>query len=132
MAENQKQILHTEETVVAGEPDAVVSQSQTTVPGVVPVQPVAQVPYGAPVQPVVPVAQTTVQTAGTDVPRGDRVVAHNVAHTVVDPAATKAANVDWLGRTIWFIVGLMAALLAIRFVLLLAGADETAGFAQLI
>ncbi len=127
--DNQRKVVRSEETIVAGEPDqAVVSQTQTAAaPGYVPVAPA---PGVAPVAPVA--AQTTVETTATGAPRGDRVVAHNVAHAVVDPAAEKAAGVDWFGRTVWFIVGLMAALLAIRFILLLAGANEDAGFAQLI
>ena len=32
----------------------------------------------------------------------------------------------------WFVVGVMAVLLALRFILLLAGANESAGFAQLV
>jgi hypothetical protein len=55
-----------------------------------------------------------------------------VAERVVDPAAEKAAAVDWVSRFVWFIIGVMDILLAIRFVLLLAGANPDAGFAQLI
>jgi len=62
----------------------------------------------------------------------EQVVSHNVAETAVNPAAERAAAVDWVNRVIWFIVGIMAALIAIRFALLLAGANENAGFAQLI
>ena len=123
--DNQRQVQRSEETIVAGEPNQAVV-SQTTTPG-----------YVAPVQPVVPAAgyvapvqQTTV--SATEAPVGDRVVSHSVAERVIDPAAEKAAGVGWLNRVIWFIVGLMAVLLAIRFVLLLTGANENAGFAQLI
>lgn len=73
----------------------------------------------------------TGQTQPTAAP-GNQVVAHNVAQKVVDPAAEKAAGVDWLGRLIWFLVGLFSILLLIRFGLLAAGANESAGFAQLI
>ena len=37
-----------------------------------------------------------------------------------------------MGRLVWFLVAVLEVLLAIRFVLLLAGANEGAGFAQLI
>jgi uncharacterized protein YggT (Ycf19 family) len=55
-----------------------------------------------------------------------------VSDSVVDPAANKTATVEWVSKVVWFIVGLMAALLAIRFVLLAVGANENAGFAKLI
>jgi hypothetical protein len=55
-----------------------------------------------------------------------------VSDKVVDPAADKAATVDLVSKIVWFVVGLMAALIAIRFVLLAVGANESAGFAKLI
>lgn len=127
MADNQRQVVRSEETLIAGEPNQAVVTQQTTAATPGAVAPGAAPVYGQPVA-----AQTTVQATGADVPRGDRVVSHQVAETYVDPAGEKAANVDWLGRIVWFIVGLMAALLAIRFVLLMTGANEETGFAQLI
>ena len=59
-------------------------------------------------------------------------VAHNVSERVIDPAADRAATVDWINRLVWLVVGVMAVLLVIRFALLAAGANESAGFAQLI
>lgn len=108
MANDMKQVTRSEETVVAGAPQ------QTVV-----TQPPAP---GAPVQAVV-----------TETPApGDRVVARNVSQAVLDPAAERAATVDWFGRVVWFLVGVLDALLAIRFVLLASGANEDVGFAQLI
>src|SRR5207237_5211247 len=80
--------------------------------------------------PVVPAAQTTVQATTT--PPGDRVVSRTAAEAVVDPAAERAATVDWVSRLIWFLVGVLDVLIAIRFVLLMAGANAAVGFAQLI
>src|SRR3954471_1885585 len=123
MDDNQQQIIRNEETVVAGQPAAdqtVVSQTQRAVGD----PPVAGVSDRSAVQ-------TTTTTAETAAPR-DEVVAHNVAERVVDPAAEKAAAVDWVSRLVWFVVGVMSVLLALRFILLLAGANETSGFAQLI
>jgi hypothetical protein len=122
MDDNQQQIIRNEETVAAGQPEAdqtVVSQTQREV--------------GNPPVAGVATDRSTVQTTTTAAtPPSDQVVSHNVAERVVDPAADRAAGVDWAIRFVWFIVGLMAALIAIRFVLLLAGANESAGFAQLI
>jgi len=119
---DMRRVVRDEETVVAGAP------AQETVVTQTPGAPVAPVTPVAPVQPVVPVQQTTVATT----PPGDRVVARNVSEAVVDPAADRAATVDWLGRVVWFLVAVLEVLLAMRFVLLLAGANEGAGFAQLI
>ena len=113
--DNTREVLRSEETVVAGAPErTTVSQTETSV-GAAPVA-------GA----------STVQTTTASTTPSDRVVSHNVAERVVDPAADKAASVDWINRLIWFIIGLMAALIAIRFVLLATGANESAGLAQLV
>jgi hypothetical protein len=77
-------------------------------------------------------SQGTVQRTTTSEGPSDQVVSHNVAENVVDPAADKAATVNWIKNLIWFIVGVLSILLLIRFVLLAAGANESAGFAQLI
>ena len=116
---DMRRVVRDEETVVAGAPAQETVVTQTPAAPVAPVQPVA---------PAVPVQQTTVATT----PPGDRVVARNVSEAVVDPAADRAATVDWLGRVVWFLVAVLEVLLAMRFVLLLAGANEGAGFAQLI
>jgi YggT family protein len=128
MDENQRQVIRNEETVVAGEPDQTTVQQtrtesvDTTSAG------------GARVYQTPTASQTTVQTTTTDATTtpSDQMVSRNVAERVVDPAAEKAATVDWVSRVIWFIVGLMAVLLLFRFVLLAAGADPSAGFAQFI
>jgi hypothetical protein len=122
--DNQRQIVRNEETVVAGDADrTVVSQTQSSTGTAATTAPATAAPA---------VGQSTVQTTTQSSAPSERVVAHNVAERVVDPAAEKAAGVDWVNRLIWFIVGLMAALLLIRFGLLAAGANEAAGFSQLI
>ncbi|HET7078231.1 MAG TPA: hypothetical protein VFM49_12365 [Chloroflexia bacterium] len=118
---DMRRVVRDEETVVAGAP------AQETVVTQTPGAPVAPVTPAAPVQPV---PQTTVAT--TTPPPGDRVVARTASEAVVDPAMDRAATVDWVGRLVWFLVAVLEVLLAIRFVLLLAGANEGAGFAQLI
>ena len=124
MADDMKRVVRQEETVVAGAP---AQQTVVTQQPAVPAVPV--VPAGTPVVPTAPVAQTTVQTAPA---AGDRLVSRTATEAVVDPAAERAATVDWVGRLIWFLAGVLEVLLAIRFVLLIAGANEAAGFAQLI
>lgn len=115
---NQEQIIRNEETVVSGQPqETVVSQTERSV-GNPPVSGVAN--------------QATYQTTTRETAPSQEVVSHNVAETVVNPAAERAATVDWVNRFIWFVVGVIAALIAIRFGLLLAGANENTGFAQLI
>ena len=115
--DNTREVLRSEETVVAGQPEqTTVRQTETSV-GATPA-PVAN--------------QSTVQTTTATSTPQDRVVSRSVAERVVDPAAEKAATVDWVNRLIWFIIGLMVALIAIRAILLGTGANEAAGFAQLI
>jgi uncharacterized protein YggT (Ycf19 family) len=123
MGDNERQIIRNEETVVSGEPDqTTVSQTQATT-GETVTTPATTAPVAS---------ANTVETTTTSAAPSDRMVSHNVREAVVDPAAEKAAAVDWVSRLVWFIAGLMAILLAIRFVLLAAGANESAGFAQLM
>ena len=118
--DNTRQVMRSEETVVAGQPEqTTVSQTETSMGAGAATTPVAA-------------NQSTVQTTTASTTPSDRVVSHNVAERVVDPAADKAASVGWINRLIWFIIGLMVALIAIRFVLLATGANESAGLAQLI
>ncbi|MGI8587204.1 MAG: hypothetical protein ACR2M0_05885 [Chloroflexia bacterium] len=126
MSDDMKRVVRDEETVVAGTPQEVVV---TQTPGVAPV-----VPGVAPVAPVVPaVAPMPVQTTVAQTPApADRVVSRSVTQAVNDPALNRAENVDWFSRAIWFLVGLLDVLLAIRFVLLLVGANASSGFSQLI
>jgi hypothetical protein len=125
MSDDVRQVVRNEEIVVAGDPPQTVT-TQTTAGGVVPAAPVAPV---AGVTPVVPATASTVQTTTTP---GDRVVSHNVAVSDINPAEEKAANMGWLNSLVWFIAGLIIALLAIRFVLAMTGANPDAGFANLI
>ncbi len=120
MDDNTRQVVRSDETVIAGQPEkTVVSQTSTSTAAAAPLTPVAG-------------QAATVQTTSATTAPSDRVVAHNYAERVIDPAADKAAAVGWVNKLIWFIVSVMAVLLAIRFVLLLAGADPNAGFANLI
>ncbi len=122
MGDNQRQVIRNEETMVEGEPqESVVSQTTVGTPGVVGTTPVAPTPVGS---------ATTVQTSSTA--PSDRVMQRNVAEQVIDPASEKLAAVDWFSRIVWFLVGIMSILLLLRFVLLAAGANESAGFAQLV
>jgi hypothetical protein len=128
MDDNTRQVLRSEETVVAGEPaKTTVSQTSTSTNAAtgVPVAPAAT---------VAPAAQqaATVQTTTARTGPSDRVVAHNVSERVIDPAADKAAAVGWVNKLIWFIVGVMAVLLLIRFVLQLGPVNSDNGFAKLI
>ena len=68
----------------------------------------------------------------TSTPPGDRVVSHTEAVADINPAAERAANMGWVNSLVWFLAGLIIALLAIRFILALTGADPSVGFASLI
>ena len=125
MSDDVRKVVRNEETVVAGDPPQQVV-TQTTTGGVAPVAPVVP---AAPVAPVVPAA-TVQQTTTT--PPGDRVVSHSEAVSDINPPVEKAATVGWLNAVVWFIAGLIIALLAIRFVLAMTGANPDAGFAELI
>ena len=122
MSDDVRRVVRNEETVVAGDPPQQVV-TQTTAGGLMPVAPVAPV---APVIPAATVQQTTMSTPG------DRVVSHTEAVSDINPAQEKAANVGWLNSVVWFIAGLIIALLAIRFILAMTGANPDAGFADLI
>src|SRR5215207_3979762 len=117
MSDDVRKVVRSEETLVAGDPPQQVV-TQTTAGGVVPVVP------AAPVAPVVPAA-TVQQTTMT--PPGDRMVAHTEAVSDINPAEEKAANIGWLNSIVWFIAGLLIALLAIRFILAMTGASPDAG-----
>jgi hypothetical protein len=113
-----RHVVREEQTVAAGEP------AQTTVSETV--TPAAPVVNAAPVAP----AAATVQTTTTQ--PGDRVVQHQVAVSDVNPAAERAANMGWVNSLVWFLAGLIIAVLAIRFILAMAGADPGTGFVNLI
>jgi hypothetical protein len=136
MDDNTRQVMRSEETMVSEDPEqTTVSQTTTSAATATPdAAPAAVVATAATPVTDAPAAatETTVQSTTASAAPSDRVVSHQVSEKVVDPAAEKAATVGWFNRLIWFIVGIMEVLLAIRFVLLLAGADPTAGFAQLI
>jgi len=133
LGDSPQYIQHSEETVEAGQPEQqVVQQTQQTTR----TDPTAGTVRPAPVvaaTPAAPVANaSTVQTTTRSDAPSDQVVQRNVADTVVDSAADRAAAVDWVTRVVWFVIGLMDVLIAIRFVLLATGANEDAGFAKLI
>jgi len=66
------------------------------------------------------VQQTTTQPNGTQVER------HDVSRS------TQTSGVVIAQRVIWFIAGVINTLIAIRFVLLLLGANQSAGFVDFI
>jgi uncharacterized protein YggT (Ycf19 family) len=113
-------VVREEETVAAGEP-VQTTVSQTTTP----VAPATPVVTPAPVAPV-----STVQTTASQ--PGDQVVQRQVAVSDVNPAAERAANMGWVNSLVWFLAALIIAVLAIRFVLAMAGADPGTGFVSLI
>jgi len=59
-------------------------------------------------------------------PNGAQVQRHNVSRT------SKTSGVVITQRLVWFIVGVIDALIAIRFILLLLGANQSAGFVDFI
>jgi YGGT family len=115
-----RHVVREEQTVAAGEP-AQTTVSETVTPGV----PAAPVVNAAPVQPAATVQTTTTQP-------GDQVVQHQVAVSDVNPTAERAANMGWVNSLVWFLAGLIIAVLAIRFILAMAGADPGTGFVNLI
>ena len=66
------------------------------------------------------VRETTTQTGDTSVDR------QTVAKRVYTPGVVIAQ------RIVWFIVGLISVIIALRFVLLLLGANQSAGFVEFI
>src|SRR5438105_4799849 len=120
MDDNQQQIIRNEEHVEAEQPEQTVVSETERNAGYPPVTGVAD--------------SSTVRTSTTTATTEpvNEYASHNVAETVRDPAAERLAAVDWVTRVVWFLVAVAAALLAIRFALLLAGANENTGFAQLI
>jgi hypothetical protein len=64
-------------------------------------------------------------------PGGERVVRSEHV-SVPSAAAQRSAGVERAKQVIYFIFGVVEALLAIRFVLLLLGANEASGFVRLI
>lgn len=128
MSDDVRKVVRSEETVVAGDPPQQVV-TQTTAGGVVPV---AAVPPAAPVVPATPMVPAATVQQTTTTPPGDRVVSHTEAVSDIHPAEERAASVGWLNSVVWFIAGLIIALLAIRFILAMTGANPDAGFAELI
>jgi hypothetical protein len=117
MSDDVHQVVRNEETVVAGQPPQTVVSETTTAP---------LAPAAVSVAPVASTVQT-IQTTPSD-----QVVAHKVAYSDINPAAERAANVGWVNSAVWLLAGLLIALLAIRFLLALTGADPHVGFAALI
>src|SRR5437763_9898913 len=119
LGDSQEYISHTEDSVESGQPEPeVVSQTQsstTTDPTVGTVRPAPEATYIAPA----PAAnQSTVQTTTTAERPGAQVYNRTVSDQVVNPAANRAAAVDWVSGLVWFVIGVLAVLVAIRFVLL--------------
>jgi len=70
--------------------------------------------------------QTTEIQETTTQPNGARVDRQTVSRS------TQTSGVVIAQRIIWFIVGIINALIAIRFILLLLGANQSAGFVDFI
>lgn len=125
MGDNYQRVVRSEETVEADPQPQQTTVRQTQVD-------TGNTPVG--VVPPANATQSTVQSTTSTTARSPRtgVEARNVAETYVDPAAERSAAVDWVNKLVWLIAGVMAVLLVIRFALLAAGANEDAGFAQLV
>ena len=119
MTADMRHVVRQDETVVAGgpAPETVV----TAGPAVV----VAGTP-GTAAPPLTVVRPVTAPAPG------NWAVSRNRTEAVVDPAADRAALVGWISGVVWLVAGVLDALIAIRFVLLLVGADAAVGFAKLI
>ncbi len=59
-------------------------------------------------------------------------VVENRLHVMPTPAEQQLAKLERAKQIVWFIVGLIVALLALRFVLLALGANPANGFASFI
>ena len=70
--------------------------------------------------------QTTEVHEAVTQPNGVQVNQHTVSRTSSTPGIVLAQ------RIIWFIVGLIDVIIAIRFILLLLGANQSAGFVDFI
>jgi len=70
--------------------------------------------------------QTTEVHETTTQPNGLNVQRHDVTRT------SQLSGISVAQRIIWFIVGVIDVLIAIRFVLLLLGANQSAGFVDFI
>ena len=70
--------------------------------------------------------QTTEVHETTTRPNGVEVQRHDISHS------TQTSGLVIVQRFIWFIVGVIDVLIAIRFVLLLLGANQSAGFVDFI
>jgi len=64
-------------------------------------------------------------------PAGEQVV-HSERVSLPSPAARRSANVSRAKQILYFIFGVIEALLAVRFALLVLGANEASGFVRLI
>ncbi|HEY8886044.1 MAG TPA: hypothetical protein VIM31_00905 [Candidatus Microsaccharimonas sp.] len=72
------------------------------------------------------IEQTTEVHETTTQPNGVQVRRQNISRT------TQTSGIVIAQRFIWFIAGVIDALIAIRFVLLLLGANQSAGFVDFI
>ena len=121
MTADMRHVVRQDETVVAGGP------AQETVVTAGP----AVVVAGAPGTAAPPLAVVRPIPVTAPAP-GNWAVSRNRTEAVVDPAADRAALVGWINGVVWLVAGVLDALIAIRFVLLLVGADAAVGFAKLI
>lgn len=74
-----------------------------------------------------------VQEEVVQTPTGaDATVVENRVSVAPTPAEQQLASLDRAKQIVWFIVGLIVALIALRFVLLVLGANPDNGFASFI
>ncbi len=80
-----------------------------------------------------PNERRVIQEEVVQTPTGaDATVVENRVRVMPTPAERQLATLDRVKQIVWFIVGLIVTLLALRFVLLALGANPANGFASFI
>lgn len=80
-----------------------------------------------------PNERRVIQEERVQTPTGvDAAVVENRVQVVPTPAEQKLATLERAKQIVWFIIGLIIAVLALRFVLLALGANPASGFANFI
>ena len=80
-----------------------------------------------------PNERRVIQEEVVQTPTGaDATVVENRVRVMPTPAERQLATLDRIKQIVWFIVGLIVTLLALRFVLLALGANPANGFASFI
>ena len=80
-----------------------------------------------------PNERRVIQEERVQTPTGvDAAVVENRVHVVPTPAEQRLATLDRAKQIVWFIIGLIIAAIALRFVLLMLGANQGNGFVTFI